>query len=110
MLSFATSVGPAPAPPDSVGLRALGFLAGDQSALDRFLQQSGLRPYDLRRSPTPPEHLAAALDFLITNEPMLVKFAGTVDLPPEAIYDARRAVGRVPRPGRGYSRAGADDE
>ena len=99
MLSFVPLPAREPEPPEMLARRALGFLTRQRSALDRFLEQSGLRPYDLRRSPIPPEHLAAALDFLITNEPMLVKFADFVDLPPEAIYDARRAVGRIHGPG-----------
>jgi hypothetical protein len=95
MLSFVPLAAPKPEPAEMLAHRALGFLTRQRSALDRFLEQSGLRPYDLGRSPIPPEHLAAALDFLITNEPILVKFAEFVDLPLEAIYDARRAVGRV---------------
>lgn len=110
MLAFVMSAGLEPEGADTLAVRALGFLTSNRFASDRFFQQSGLRPYDLRRSPISPEHLAAALDFLITNEPVLVEFADAVELPPEAIYDARRAVVRVQRTRVRPGHAGADDE
>lgn len=86
--------------PQAVAIRALGFLASDRSELERFLAASGLTHRDLERHPVSPEHLAAILDFLIADETALLKFARAVDLPPEAVYEARRAFKRAaPRAG-----------
>lgn len=82
---------------EAVAFRALGFVANDQSELKRFLTRSGLSPADLSQRPLPRGHLAAILDFLIDNESALLKFARTVDLPPEAAYEARRHFPRVGR-------------
>ena len=75
---------------EAVAVRALGFVSNDQRELKRFLARTGLSPADLRLRPLPRPHLAAILDFLIANESALLKFARTVDLPPEAAYEARR--------------------
>jgi Protein of unknown function (DUF3572) len=84
--------------PEAVAIRALGFLSSRNGALDRFLSRSGLSPADLTRRPANPTHLTAILDFLITDETTLQEFARTVDLPPEAAYEARRLVGHPAMP------------
>lgn len=82
--------------PEAVALRALGFVASRSGQLDRFLLRSGLSPADLKMRPANPRHLTAILDFLITDETALQEFSRTVDLPPEAAYEARRLVGQPP--------------
>lgn len=77
-------------------MRALGFIVSRHGELDRFLSRTGLSPADLNRRPANPRYLTAILDFLITDEPTLQEFVRTVDLPPEAAYEARRLVGHVP--------------
>lgn len=84
--------------PEAVAIRAMGFIASRHNALDRFLSRSGLSPADLTRRPANPRHLTAILDFLIKDETELQEFARTVDLPPEAAYEARRLVGHAPGP------------
>ena len=84
--------------PEAVALRALGFVASRSGQMDRFLTRTGLSPADLKMQPPNPRHLTAILDFLITDETALQEFSRTVDLPPEAAYEARRVVGgRPPR-------------
>ena len=82
--------------PEAVAIRAWGFIASRHKALDRFLSRTGLSSADLNRRPTNPRYLTAILDFLITDETALQEFARTVDLPPEAAYEARRLVGHAP--------------
>jgi hypothetical protein len=82
--------------PEAVALRALGFVASRSGQMDRFLMRSGLSPADLKMQPPNPRHLTAILDFLITDETALQEFSRTVDLPPEAAYEARRLVGQRP--------------
>jgi|GEM_PF-4110016 hypothetical protein len=80
--------------PQTVAVRALGFLAGNRPEFDRFLSGSGLSQDDLDRHPIPGEHLAAILDFLIMNEPTLLRFSRAVEVPPEVAYEARRKLAR----------------
>ncbi len=79
--------------PDTVAIRALGFLANNRDDLQRFLEWAGLSHADLRRHPLEPGHLAAVLDFLVMNETTLLDFSRKTDLPPEAAYEARRVFG-----------------
>jgi len=80
--------------PQTVAVRALGFLAGNRPEFDRFLSGTGLSRDDLDHRPIPGEHLAAILDFLIMNEPTLLRFSRVIELPPEAAYEARRKLAR----------------
>jgi hypothetical protein len=79
---------------DAVALRALGFIGARPSERESFLLSSGLSSADLVRRPVKPEHLVAALDFLIANEAALLAFAEVLDLTPDAAYEARRLFRR----------------
>ena len=94
--------------PESVAIRALGFVASRRHELDRFLLRTGLSPADLKSRPANPHHLTAILDFLITDETALQEFARTVDLPPEAAYEARRLVRPTPMHGSDLAIAAKD--
>jgi hypothetical protein len=74
----------------AVAVRALGFVADDRSECDRFLAGAGMSRADLQRRPVATTHLAAVLDFLVTNESALQKFVRKVDISMEAAYEARR--------------------
>jgi|SRR5690349_657381 len=77
---------------EALALRAFGFIGGHPSERENFLSRCGLSSADLARRPVRPEHLVAALDFLIANEPALLAFAAVLELTPEAAYEARRLV------------------
>lgn len=89
-MQFRYSWGEGSEQPETVALRALGFVASDQSELQRFLTRSGLTAGDLERQPIDRRHLSAVLDFLLADETMLTRFTRAVDLPAEAAYEARR--------------------
>jgi hypothetical protein len=74
----------------AVAVRALGFVADDRSECDRFLAGAGMSRADLQRRPVATTHLAAVLDFLITNETALQRFVRKADISMEAAYEARR--------------------
>jgi hypothetical protein len=96
--------------PEAVAIRALGFLASRRADLERFLARTGLTHADLKRQPAEPEHLAAILDFVISQEATLLEFSRAVDLPPEAAYEARRLFGHMTASGRRwppYPKSGA---
>ena len=56
-------------------IEALGWLAADDDRLERFLAVSGLGPQNLRQAAAEPRFLAAILDYLASNEALLVDFA-----------------------------------
>ena len=76
--------------PEAVALRALGFVASDNTELQRFLSRSGLSAADLQQQPVDRRHLSAVLDFLLADETALSRFTRAADLPAEAAYEARR--------------------
>ena len=83
---------PIPDFPEILALRAFGFISRDKTELARFLDRADLHPGEVRTMPIRREVLAAALDFLVKDEEILVKFARTLDLPLEAAYEARRQL------------------
>lgn len=75
-----------------LGVQALTFLAGQPEPLGRFLALSGIGPADLRAAAGQPEFLTGVIDFLLTEEPLLVAFAQSIDLPPEKVADMARRL------------------
>ena len=75
-----------------LALEALGWLAGQDQALDRFLQVSGLDPADLRAGVGRPELGLAVLEFLLANEPLLLAFCETTETVPRAVQVARQRL------------------
>jgi Protein of unknown function (DUF3572) len=75
-----------------LGIAALQFLAEDSERLRRFLDLSGLGPHNLRQAAAEPTFLASVLDHIMSDERLLVVFAQSQDLKPEAVARAREAL------------------
>jgi len=75
------------------GIAALAFLAEDEERLSRFLALSGLGPHNLREAAAEPTFLGAVLEYLTADEKLLVAFAESRNLAPEAVVKARDALG-----------------
>jgi len=73
----------------TVALRALAFVAADETLLERFLQLSGLSLDDLRIGAEDPAVLAGVLDFLLAHEPDLRAFCAAAEIAPELPAAAR---------------------
>jgi hypothetical protein len=83
----------APRPdPETLALRALAFIVGDDDRLQRFLGLTGIAPDALRGMAQDPAGLGAILDYLLGWEPLLLEFAAAEQLPPESIAAARRKL------------------
>ncbi len=54
---------------------ALGFLAAESGAAVAISRASGLGPHNLRAAAADPGFLAAVLDYLLADEPLLIAFA-----------------------------------
>lgn len=67
---------------ETVALRALAFLAADSRRLDGFCRVTGTPPDAdaLRALASTREGLVAVLDYLMTDEPMLLAFTGETGL------------------------------
>ncbi len=85
-----------------LAIEALAFIAADESRLLPFLRATGLAPADIRREAGSPEFLAGVLDFLMSDDSLLLVFAGHRGLDPNSVAAARRVI--MPgAAGEGYS-------
>ena len=73
-------------------IEALAWLAADESRLERFLAISGLGPENLRKAAAEPRFLAAILDYLASNEALLVDFARDSARSPEEVARAHAVL------------------
>jgi hypothetical protein len=75
-----------------MAIEALGWLAGDDERLARFLAISGLGPQNLRQAAADPRFLAAILDYLASNEALLMDFARDAAHSPQDVAKAHAAL------------------
>jgi hypothetical protein len=75
-----------------LAIEALGWLAADGDRLQRFLALSGLGPHNLRSAAAEPRFLAAILDYLASNEALLLDFAAENGRKPEDVARAHAAL------------------
>ncbi|MBV8800429.1 MAG: DUF3572 domain-containing protein [Alphaproteobacteria bacterium] len=76
-----------------MGLKALAFLAGAPEPLERFMAVSGADAGGLRERASEPAFLCAVLEFLLTDEGLLLTFCETESLKPELVHRASHALG-----------------
>lgn len=74
---------------ETVALGALSYLAADDDRLARFLDSTGLRPDTIRAAASSAGFLAAVLDYVAHDEPLLLGLAGFLQTRPESIMAAR---------------------
>lgn len=81
--------------PDSaerIALAVLGWIAGDEDRFFPFLALTGLSPESLRESASEPGFLAGVLDYVMSDEAVLIACAAALDLSPERIASAWRRL------------------
>lgn len=72
--------------------RALAWLAEDHARIGAFLGWSGESPDSLRGRLRDPGLLLAVIDFLMTDEALLIEACAALDVPPETPGRARAAL------------------
>ena len=77
-----------------LALEALGWLAGEEDGIARFLGQSGIDAEALRAGAGTPEMNAAILDFLLSHEDLLLRFCEAASVDARDVHAALRAFGR----------------
>ena len=73
-------------------LDALLYLANDEEEMGRFLAETGFDPADLRKIANDPGFAGAMLDYLCSNEALLIAFAHQQGLDPNAVEAARQLL------------------
>jgi len=77
---------------ESIAIEVLTFLAADPVLLDRFLALSGIGLNNLRAAAAEPGFLAAILDYLGSDEKLLLTFSAKAGENPETIMKAREIL------------------
>lgn len=77
---------------ETIGLLALGWLAGHDELSPVFLGSSGAGAEDLRTRATDPQFLASVLDFITMDDAWVVAFCDANDLAYDQPLAARHAL------------------
>lgn len=78
---------------ETLAIQALAFLAGEPESLGRFLAVTGIGPDEIRAAASDPHFLAGVLDYLASDEPLLVAFAAQIGVDPADIMRASAVLG-----------------
>jgi hypothetical protein len=78
---------------ETLAIQALAFLAGEPEQLGRFLAITGIGPEEIRSAAREPRFLAGVLDYLASDEPLLVAFATQIGVDPADIVRASAVLG-----------------
>ncbi len=77
-------------------IQALAYLAENMERLEPFMAITGLEPRGLRAAAADLGFLAGVLEYLTSNEKLLVDFAGSAGINPAEIVHAREALSGPP--------------
>jgi hypothetical protein len=72
-----------------LAVAAFEFLAGEPSRIARFLDMTGITIESIRRAAEEPRFLAGVLDYVTSNEPLLLAFSQQGNIDPNEIVAAR---------------------
>ncbi|MGB8817112.1 MAG: DUF3572 domain-containing protein [Rhizobiaceae bacterium] len=78
--------------PEQIAIAALGWIAGDQQMLKRFLDLTGIEASDIRHAASEPAFLAGVLQFILAHEPTLTAFALEMDFHPSNVASALKSL------------------
>ncbi|WP_347310518.1 DUF3572 domain-containing protein [Defluviimonas sp. SAOS-178_SWC] len=77
---------------DTVALKALGWLAGQDDLLPVFLGATGTAPEELKRRLSEPEFLVSVLDFILMDDAWVIAFCDAEGLEYTLPKSARHAL------------------
>jgi hypothetical protein len=78
---------------EALAIQALSFIAQDAERLGRFLAVTGIGPAEIRTASSEPGFLAGVLDYLASDEPLLLDFAAMAEVEPATVDKARLVLG-----------------
>ena len=77
---------------ETLAAQALSWIAGDAEKLNAFMAMTGAAPADLVRNAAKPAFLATVLDYILTEDALVIAFCDTRSLPYTAPMQARAAL------------------
>jgi hypothetical protein len=77
---------------ETIAIRILNSLATSPERLGQFLAITGVSPESIREVASSPGFLAAVLDYVASDEALLLNISAELDLPPEALAAARESL------------------
>jgi hypothetical protein len=88
------------APPQKIGIEeaetlavaAFSAISGDEERMSRFMAISGLRPDTIRQAADSPRFFAAILEYVVSDEPLLIALATELSVKPERLMGAHLAL------------------
>jgi len=80
----------------ALAVTALGFIAGEPERLGRFLATTGIGPESIRDAASDPDFLLGVLDYLVSDEGLLLAFANENSFDPEHVVSARDILAGPP--------------
>lgn len=73
-----------------LALNAIQFIAGDERLLTGFMQMAGLSPDELRHRIAEPELQGGVLDFMLSEDAIILAFCEAFGHRPQDVIAARR--------------------
>jgi|HubBroStandDraft_6_1064221.scaffolds.fasta_scaffold310516_3 hypothetical protein len=80
---------------ETLALQALAYLAGSETDLMQFVQNSGIGADELRARAGQPDVLRAVLDFLLAEDERLLAFCTAMEIEPREVHVARHTLDSV---------------
>ncbi len=77
---------------ETLAAQALSWIAGDTEKLNAFMAMTGAAPADLVRNVAKPAFLATVLDYILTEDSLVIAFCDSSGLPYTAPMQARTAL------------------
>ena len=77
---------------EALALEGLSFLAQDPDRLRHFLNVTGVRSDEVRERYSDPEFLAGVLDYLLSDETLLIAFVELIGVDPTLLIVARQEL------------------
>ena len=81
---------------ETIALLALTYLAQEEKVLQSLIAQSGMSSSSLQERLHDPDFLGGILDFLLSNEKLLVDFCEIEKLSPDKLARVRQALPGAP--------------
>jgi hypothetical protein len=82
---------------ERLAIQALDYLSAEPERLARFLALSGLDPRTIRSAARDPQFLAGVLEYVASDEALLVAFAEHIEMPPGYVAGSRNLLSGQPR-------------
>jgi hypothetical protein len=77
---------------ETLAVAAFSAITGDEERMSRFMAISGLRSDTIREAASSPRFFAGILDYVVSDEPLLIALATELNVKPERLMGAHLAL------------------